>query len=174
MSVIASIFFVLMTGSCEPLWIKNKINPRVWVAQEEAYVCIRSANDSIPGIIEAINAWDSAIGKWKHLIPVVGVSDMCDYTIEEVEADESVSITALASTTLFGRKIKLYKNRYEIDVVAVVLHELGHVLGARHIEGTLMAPVISYGTYKCPDAATVAQVALANAIDPSLFSWCKS
>lgn len=171
-SVLAAAVAFFTTLSCEPTWIKNNINPRVWIAQEEATVCIRVDNDTISETIQAVKAWDTAVGKWKHLIPVVGVNDTCDYIIEEVEAGEDVNIFALASTRLFGRKINLYKNRYEIDVVGVVLHEIGHVLGARHMEGTLMAPQADYGRYKCPDAATVAQVALANAIDPSLFSWC--
>jgi hypothetical protein len=40
------------------------------------------------------------------------------------------------------------------------------------MEGTMMAPIINYKKYKCPDAATVAQVARANGINPLLFQFC--
>lgn len=173
-SVLAAVFFVFATQTCQPTSIKNKINPKIWVAREEATVCISVDNDSLLETIEAVKAWDTAIGKWRQLIPVVGSNETCNYIIKEVDADESVGIFTLASTHLFGREIKLYKNRYELDVLGVVLHELGHVLGAKHLEGTLMAPHIDYGRYKCPDAPTVAQVAMANGVDPSTFNWCKT
>lgn len=113
-----------------------------------------------------------AIHKWKNLQPVIGVSEACDYTI--VESNEKPAHpNALASTSgIGGREITLYKGRYEADTLGITLHEMGHALGARHMAGTLMAPQAQYNVYKCPDAATVAQVAAANDVDPSLLSWC--
>lgn len=137
-------------------------------------MCINVSSQTLPEVIKAVKAWDEAIGEWKRLTPVVGMNEMCDYVIVETSAGVEASPYALASTTLFGRVIKLYKNRYELDPLGITLHEIGHVFGAKHIEGTLMAPTADYGRYRCPDAATVAQVAMANAIDPSLLKWCNS
>ena len=158
--------------SCQPSWTKNTTPSGVWIPGETATVCVHVSNDTLSDVIDAVEAWDTAIGKWKHLVPIVGPSDQCNYVIREAEVTEEVGYNTLASTKLHGRDIFLYKNRYELDPVGVVLHEIGHVLGARHMEGTLMAPQITYGKYRCPDAATIAQVAMVNAIDPSLFSWC--
>lgn len=173
-SILAAITFATIMMSCEPSWVKTRHHPGTWIAKESANVCISASIHTLPDVINAVKAWDKAIGDWKHLIPVVGMNEMCDYAIVETPADNSAAPMALASTTLFGRVIKLYKNRYELDPLGVTLHEIGHVLGARHIEGTLMAPVADYGRYKCPDAATVAQVAMANAVDPALLKWCNS
>jgi len=173
-SILAALTFVTVMVSCEPMWIRTRPTPRVWIEGESARMCIDVNTQTLPQVINAVKMWDEAIGSWKHLIPVVGMNDTCDYVIVETQADRDAAPMALASTTLFGRVIKLYKNRYELDPLGVTLHEIGHVLGARHMEGTLMAPTADYGRYRCPDAATVAQVAMANSIDPSLLKWCSS
>ena len=172
-SAIAGIMFFFNFISCQPVWIKNHQPPTAWVLRETATVCMQVSNDQVPAVTAAINAWDSAIGKWKHLEPRIGINDACDYTIKEVIPTIFKKENVLATTsTIGGYDIELYTGRYEIDTLTVVLHELGHAFGARHMEGTLMAPQLVYKFYKCPDAPTVAQVALANSVDPSLLSWC--
>jgi hypothetical protein len=174
MTAISAAMSICMLMSCNPpRWVKYG-QTKAWVTQEKATICINVDSKSLPETIEAVKAWDTAIGNWKHLIPIVGINEACNYIIEEIEAENNVSIQTLASTRLFGRRINLYKNRYELDILGVVLHEIGHVLGARHMAGTLMAPYVQPGMYRCPDAATVAQVAIANSVDPSLLLWCSN
>lgn len=159
--------------ACEPTWVPRQPT-NAWILQENASVCIEVSKDQIPAVVDAIKGWDRAIGKWKRLKPRIGIDESCDYTIKEVNPPLFRSELALATTdAIGGRRIELYRGRYEIDTLTVVLHELGHALGARHMIGTLMAPNLEYRAYRCPDAATVAQVAIANAVDPTLFIWCK-
>lgn len=145
-----------------------------WNQPTKETMCVDVARAQLPRVLEAIHAWDSAISNWKRLVPKIGKDlDLCDYVIVEVEPEESVSPMTLATTSsIRGRLIKLYRGRYEVDALSVVLHEIGHALGARHMSGTMMNPQIMYNIYKCPDAATVAQVAVANDLDPSTLSWC--
>jgi hypothetical protein len=172
-AIVSSIFFALNISACEPVWVSTKRRANTWLLQESATVCIEVSENQIPKVTEAIKGWDLAIGNWKHLIPSIGINDYCDYKIKEVETPLFQNSNALATTSAIGgREIELYRGRYEIDTRTVVLHELGHAFGARHIEGTLMAPQLTKFIYRCPDAATIAQVAATNGIDPSFFSWC--
>ena len=175
-SIFSIILFIATMAACQHQvwWVHNTTKTNNWVSQNTSIVCVSVANDQIPAVIEAVTAWDNAIRRWKHLQPVIGLHNqtICDYTIIEVEPDESVGFQVLGSTTLFGKIIYLYKNRYEIDALTVTLHELGHSFGAIHMNSTLMSPQIIYDTFTCPDAATIAQVATANNIDPTMLSWC--
>lgn len=177
-TIFSTILFIATMAACQRQiwWVHNTTKTNNWVSQNTSIVCISVANDQIPTVIEAVTAWDNAIRRWKHLQPVIGLQNqpICDYTIIEVEPNESVGFQVLGSTTLFGKIIYLYKNRYEIDALTVTLHELGHSFGAIHMNGTLMSPQIIYNTFACPDAATVAQVAQANNLDPTTLSWCVS
>jgi len=169
---ISTFFFVFFASSCQPTWIKTRHLNNAWVPTESSTVCISVSNETLPSVIDAVMAWDKAIGSWRRMIPVVGINGSCTYLIRETKASPDVPDTVLASAQVKGKEAKLYVGRYEIDPLGVTLHEIGHLLGAGHIEGTLMSPYIKPGVYRCPDAASVAQVALANAVDPSLFKWC--
>ena len=161
--------------ACQPVWIPRS-PPASWLLQETAIVCIEVSTEQIPAVVEAIKGWDRAIGRWKRLKPQIGiVEETCNYTIRETNPPFYKNSLVLAQTNAIGgNEIELYRGRYEIDTLSIVLHELGHAFGARHMIGTLMAPHLEYRVYRCPDAATVAQVATVNMIDPTLLSWCKS
>lgn len=172
LSTLATIAF-LVTMSCNPpRWVKYGPTT-AWVFQQTVNVCTDIPEEARQEVFEAIYAWDTAINKWKHLVPRIGVSENCDYIITEMEPGLFDNPNILARVdAIGGRHVILYRGRYEQDTLGVTLHELGHVFGARHMAGTLMGPNLQYNAYKCPDSATVAQVAVANGIDPSLFSWC--
>jgi len=173
-SLAATCLALVAMVACEPVWIPRK-HPTTWMLQETASVCIEVSKDQLPAVVEAIKGWDHAIGKWKKLQPRIGIDETCDYTIQEIDPPIFKSKLTLAQTSAIGgHLIELYRGRYEVDTLSVVLHELGHAFGAKHMLGTLMAPNLEYHVYRCPDAATVAQVAIANSIDPSLFVWCKN
>jgi len=171
---ISTVFFVIFAGSCQSHWVKTRPTPGTWIANESATVCISVSNETLPSVIDAVRAWDKAIGTWRRMMPVVGINELCNYVIRETKPGPEVPDTVLASTRVKGEEVKLYVGRYEVDPLGVTLHEIGHLLGAGHIEGTLMSPYVNYGAYRCPDAATIAQVAMANAVDPSLFRWCNN
>jgi hypothetical protein len=59
------------------------------------------------------------------------------------------------------------------DLTAVVLHELGHVLGAGHDpHGHLMAPLFDHTNGHCIDRRAVAMVAAAQHLPLGLLNWC--
>ena len=167
-------WMVSLPVACESTHVYVGAKSPGWKPAVKQVVCVDVAPAQLPAVLEAIDAWDAAISNWKRLVPHVGKNlDACDYVIVEVEPEESVGPMTLATTSsLFGRLIKLYRGRYEADPLSVVLHEVGHALGARHMTGTMMNPQILRNMYKCPDAATIAQVAIANDIDPTMLSWC--
>ena len=59
------------------------------------------------------------------------------------------------------------------DLTAVLLHELGHVLGAGHDpHGHLMAPVYDRSNGHCIDRGAAAMVASAQHLPLSQLNWC--
>lgn len=57
-------------------------------------------------------------------------------------------------------------------LTGVVLHELGHVLGAGHDSAGLMAPVYSALASRCIDHDAIAMVAVAQRLPLSQLNWC--
>lgn len=171
-AIIASIGFIFISTSCQPVWSKRYDKFNQLPQPEISNVCINVSEDTREDVINAVLAWDNSIKIWQRLVPVIGGHENCKYQIKQVIPDDDTSILVLAKAFLYDKEIHLYTDRYEKDVIGIVLHEIGHLLGAKHMEGTLMAPIANYNKYKCPDAATVAQVARANGINPLLFQFC--
>ena len=115
-------------------------------------------------------AWDRSLYQWRQF--KVGTKN-CDIKIHEISSNAEYDEFDLAYVDrIGGNEIKLIEGKYEIDPLGVTLHEMGHILGAKHMAGTLMSQKLDVGKYRCPDAATVAQVVTFNNIDPGIVSWC--
>lgn len=170
------IFISIFFGSCTPHWIPFSYKNLNGEEPTTAKVCIDVSEKSFSKVSDAVKSWDNSIKSWKRLIPIRATKeneDECYYTIKEIAADKDTSQLVLAKAFLGNNEIHLYAGRYEKDVVGIVLHEIGHLLGARHMHDTLMSATIFYGRYSCPDSPTVAQVAIVNAIEPTSFAWCQ-
>lgn len=166
--------FSFFLFSCKPWWAAPLTSDSD-SSRGISNVCVEVSKTQEPKVIEAIEAWNISLKNWKKIIPVIGIKEYCDYFIVETKAPEDISHKIMARTSrVGGRNITMYTGRYEIDTFTVTLHELGHAFGAKHMANTLMSPQLVYRYYKCPDAATVAQVATWNNIDPGLLSWCDS
>jgi len=162
----------LSPASCAPQWHQpvGFVEP----VQAPTYVCIDLVDErAIKAAAEATQAWDRSLVTWRHLVPIVEHDPtMCAIVIKEVVHPGPAASDALAWTsTLGGRTITLVRGRHEHDTRGIVLHELGHALGAQHVEGTLMAPRWRKGML-CPDVTTVAQVAAWNHVNLDTLSWC--
>jgi hypothetical protein len=58
------------------------------------------------------------------------------------------------------------------DLTGVMMHEFGHVLGAGHEGGGLMAPVYNPSMGRCIDREAVALVAQAQRLPLHMLNWC--
>lgn len=163
--------FSLIT-SCQPKWTKTHFDNHTLPPPKTVNVCIDVDSQFNQRVFKAVMAWDDSIGVWQRMIPAVGLNNNCDIKILEIPEDRENDPRVVARAFMQNNTIHLFKGRHEKDTTGIVLHEIGHLLGARHMEGTLMDPVITYKKYVCPDAATLAQVAIVNDIDPLLFKIC--
>lgn len=165
---------VCLIISCQPKWTKTLYNNSALPVAETIYVCIDTDESANEKITIAITSWDNSIGIWKHFVPVIGINKNCNIKIIEVPEEQEADPRVVARAFMTNNNIHLFKGRHEKDTIGIVLHEIGHLLGAKHMEGTLMDPVITYKKYVCPDAATLAQVAIIHDVDPLLFKPCKN
>ena len=93
------------------------------------------------------------------------------------EAEQAMAITVGkpgASASGSGGMVYVIGDRFRpAELTAVVLHELGHVLGAGHDDqGQLMASVYVVGNGRCIDRGAVAMVAQAQRLPLSQLNWC--
>ena len=95
----------------------------------------------------------------------------CDVTVYEGPCPDSSSALACADR-IGGTSIALVPTRYEHDRTGILLHELGHIFGAQHLSGTLMAANY-YKHHSCPDLETVLQVSAYQHANLTYFSWCE-
>jgi hypothetical protein len=157
-----------------PVWVEAK-SSSLREGVIESNVCVDVSMFERFNVIKAIETWNRVTETWQRFSVVdKKLGNNCDLFIQEVEPDFEKPVTVLASTMGLGNgRIKLFRGRYEINSYAVTLHEIGHVLGAKHLRGTLMDAKLDLGVYHCPDVATVLQIANVNGIDPETLSWCQ-
>lgn len=166
-------FFALTFVACGPTWRRPPAlvdDPSLtWVA------CLHVPFESRAAAHSAVEKWSLALGKWRRLraVDVVSDDDRCDLWIHVGEPPPDDDGVTLGWTSMQGgREITLVEGRHEHDVEGILLHELGHALGAQHLPGTLMDATWRPHAFICPDPATVAQVAAWHRVSLDLLSWC--
>ena len=161
------IALMLAAIGCGPTWHEARspdISPPV------ASMCVWLPAATRPAAISAVQMWARVILPDLRLVVSSGLD--CDYIITEVASTPDADTATLAYTSdVGGHSVRLVTGRYEPDTLGIVLHELGHVFGAQHVAGTLMAPDWGRGMV-CPDAATVVQVAAWNHWKLSDLGYC--
>ena len=130
-------------------------------------VCLDVPGNKRADLLPAIAAWNHALnGK----MTLVEDPEACDlYVVEMVHPPCDPSAVACADK-IGGSVIYLYPGRYEKHASEVMAHEIGHTLGAQHVEGTLMAPTVS--NWECPDVTTMAQVSAYQHWNLTELRWC--
>lgn len=164
--------FTFVVG-CGPEWTRPALNGSM-SPPTQVTVCLDLPAEQLPAARLAVEGWDRALGQWKRLVAVDnGGSDECTYWVHEVAEANRNDDRALAwASMLGGHEISMKKGRYEHGTTGILLHELGHVLGAQHVPGTLMNATYWQHGFACPDATTVAQVAAWHRINLELLCWC--
>lgn len=156
--------------ACSPEWSRPQQSGS-WSPPSTAYVCIDLPKEQLASARAAVNSWDYSLARWRHLVPIQSHIDDCTYWVHEVSEPRDIG-WVVAWATLGGRDVSMRKGWYEFDTTSILLHELGHALGAQHVPGTLMNPSYQFGVRACPDVVTVAQVAAWNHVDLGLLRWC--
>jgi len=138
----------------------------------DMYVCLELPEAQMPEAERAVAQWNKSLAQWKKL-RVERTFKYCDVVVEEVTEALNRSPGALAwADKLGGSHVSMRKGFYEQDVQGILMHEIGHILGAQHMQGTLMDAEWSPKSYPCPDRVTVAQVAAWNHVSLNLLTWC--
>lgn len=171
---------LVFASGCSEKWSEPAQNGSL-IPPTMGYVCVDLPQTTRPTALEAVAEWDHAVHNWKKLVIVDGQpgdSSLCSYWIHEVPEQlpegQGLSDSSAAWTTVGGRDISMRRGRYEANTKGVLVHELGHALGAQHLPGTTMNPTYKkdYLRGDCPDAPTVAQVAAWNRVNIELLAWC--
>lgn len=163
----------LVSDCSQIIWRVPKINGSV-VTPVTQYVCVDVPDAQMQPVKDGVRAWSRAIAQWKVLEVVTddSLGIRCDYLIQETTDVAPGNENAVAwASDIGGHLIFLTKGRYEKDPTSIVLHEMGHALGAQHVAGTIMNESYIPGAV-CPDVVTVAQVAAWNHVNLGLLSWC--
>lgn len=141
-------------------------------------------------IDDSINTWNYVLNGSRKFRVVSWKFNMDISDIDEAQATGGLLILKISKLDprvwpgdlawvdqIGGRKMFVVRESMpkESDLKLVMLHELGHVLGARHKDGdNLMNPTFDSHKYQCVDAQTVEQVAKAQWIPFEQLNYCFS
>lgn len=170
----AMIVFITIVAAiaCVPTW-RNPVHT-TGDQPGTIYVCVELPEDQRAAAREAVKQWDTSLRNWKRFNYVDGRHSYCSISVHETINPKTDEPTALAWTTrIGGTTIYMLQGSYEHDTRGILLHELGHALGAQHVEGTLMNKNWYSHLFECPDVTTVAQIAAWNKVDLDTLSWCQ-
>jgi hypothetical protein len=137
----------------------------------------------------ALRQWNHVLNGFMRLRPVLLPADASDgavtqlrrsgaWIVAKVDSRHPAARDRSALAMTVGNRgsgfIYVIADRFAMrDLTAVMLHEVGHVLGAGHDpHGHLMAPVYDRDNGHCIDRAAVAMVASAQRLPLNQLNWC--
>ncbi len=164
--------------------IPNRIIP--------VYIEASFGNEDLLSINDSIDRWNYALNGY-IVMKVVGIhSDFSDDERVQVYARHGLlihktntsdpaipkqkiegNVTIAWTNRINGHEIYLVRDRLgRDDIFPVMLHEIGHYLGADHSHDGLMNPQYSMAEYQCIDQPTIKQVSKANGLDSTVLNYC--
>jgi hypothetical protein len=137
----------------------------------------------------ALRQWNHVLNGFMRLRPVLLPANASDgataqlrrpgaWIVAKVDSRHPAARDRSALAMTVGNRgsgfIYVIADRFAMrDLTAVMLHEVGHVLGAGHDpHGHLMAPVYDRDNGHCIDRAAVAMVASAQRLPLNQLNWC--
>lgn len=143
-------------------------------------------------IADAVNTWNYALNGYLHLTIVDRQFDMevskivrqvraGGWLFLRIKSDSAIIPAAKAGYRVLGftemvggQHLWLVMDRLaNQDVFGITLHEIGHLLGSRHIEGQhLMFPYYTRARYQCIDKDSLGQVAKYYGLPVNRLNYC--
>ena len=137
----------------------------------------------------ALRQWNHVLNGFVRLRPVLLPADASDgavaqlrrpgaWIVAKVDSRHPAARDRSALAMTVGNRgsgfVYVIADRFAMrDLTAVMLHEVGHVLGAGHDpHGHLMAPVYDRNNGHCIDRGAVAMVASAQRLPLNQLNWC--
>jgi hypothetical protein len=174
MRVLRSRLVGVIVGLAAPLSCHRLPEPEVPKSEGEIRVLISSDPAQRSDIEAGIRGWDRvthSVRPWR--IMPTGYPGPVHVIILEVPEGAGIctdhayacvrGIGGLWEDSSLPTHVYLVKGRYEGRAKGVIMHELGHLLGLEHLDGTLMQgnwdPEIAHAAWECPDMVSVARFA---------------
>jgi Matrixin len=137
----------------------------------------------------ALRQWNHVLNGFVRLRPVLLPADASDgavarlrrqgaWIVAKVDSRHPAARDRSALAMTVGNRgsgfVYVIADRFAVrDLTAVMLHEVGHVLGAGHDpHGHLMAPVYDRNNGHCIDRGAAAMVAAAQRLPLNQLNWC--
>ena len=175
----------------------TKVEPPTYVAHEVSVYIDKNfgAEDQLM-LDDAINAWNYALNGTLKLVVKSTTFDMDMDVIREVfrgsggfiiipvNSKDCAFLPLAASPDMVNLAWADLTNHHDIYVVRdrvgpasnikpIMLHEIGHILGAQHIQGYgLMNPTFNAQEYACIDENTIHQISEYNHIPVEFLNFC--
>ncbi len=162
---------ILGVVGCAPQWSQPRAS---FYEPTDLLICVDLPERHLDAAREAITGWDTALRGWKrvrmvHALPYAE----CNLTVAETSSwKPEDSASAGWTSRIGGSEIFLVRGRYEHMAAVVLSHEIGHAMGASHVDRTLMNPTLTPEMRVCPDVTTIAQVAAFHHLDLDVLAWC--
>jgi len=194
------IWLVLISLLCSCIFIGG-VHPYIYTEREYHSSVTREipiwvdrdfgAGDGVE-IFKAISAWNYVLNGYIHLRVVDMSFDMEVSKIKEqireggwliMKTNSGNRMIPVASNSenriigwsdhVGGNRIWLIRDRmFNDDVFGICLHEMGHLLGSRHVGHRLMDPIYTRDKFSCVDVDSMESVARYNHLPADRLNYC--